>query len=214
MAGRIPPSFMPPVGHRGEELPVDGDDAPGDDDADHQENWSHDDERDQTEQGEAEALRERPVHHRSPPRLFFWKIAGSGREVDEEGEHEEDDADAEKCVVVRASPRHLAHFRRNGRGHRAHRLEKRGERGGHHPGVSRDHHHGHGLADRPAHAEHHRGEDARACRGHHDAPDRLPARGAHGKARVTVALRHGIQRVLRDADDRRQRHVGEDERAR
>ena len=79
--------------------------------------------------------------------------------------------------------------------------------------VAGHHHHGHRLADRAPHAQHHRGEDARTRRRHHHAPDRLPLGGAHGQAGVAVALGHRVQRILGHADDRGQRHVGQDQRA-
>ena len=80
-------------------------------------------------------------------------------------------------------------------------------------GVAGHHHHGHRLADRPAHAEHDRGQDSRSApparpRARSSATGSRPSPG-----RVAVAARHRVQRILGHADDRGQRHVGQDQRA-
>ncbi len=74
-----------------------------------------------------------------------------------------------------------------------------------------DHDHGHGLSDRPPHAQHDRSAYSGPGRGEHHPPDGLPTGGAQRQRALPVGPGHRLDAVFADADDGRQYHGRQDD---
>ena len=128
-----------------------------------------------------------------------------------ERDQEQYEGHEEQCVAPDRAERRIAHLDDDVTRQRCGRREQRCDDLRR---VADEHLHGHRLADCARHREHDSRQDARRCGRHDDVDHRLPPRCAEREARLLQRLRHGIERIRADGEDRRHDHDGEHERSR
>ena len=129
--------------------------------------------------------------------IFLFRDA-EGRGVEDEREDDEHDARGEERIVMFAVEGGFGHFRSDGSGNGAHRVE---ERSGDDGCAACDHEHDHGFAYGARHAEHDGRADAGTCGGKNDAGQGFPLGCAEGEGSFAQFAGHGIDGVFSDGTD-------------